>query len=263
MARSRDFSYGDRYNTNVVSQLPTRLPAAGQGGKLTPAEFSAAVSAITSAFGDPTRRDIYLYLRDRDQGATAAEIATEFDLHANVARHHLDKLAAGGYADVELGRSRTGAGRPSKRYVVRESQMNLEFPIRRDDLLGSLLGRALALLPPEDAEHLAEEVGIEYGRALAGAMEPGPANRSIRAAAGAVAEALTSHGFAAHTEGKDNGLRIVSDHCPFGTAAIDNPFLCAIDRGLVKGMLAGLYGDTDPELLSSRPRGDPRCVTSF
>ena len=27
-------------------------------------EFSAAVAAVTSAFGDPTRRDIYLFTRE-------------------------------------------------------------------------------------------------------------------------------------------------------------------------------------------------------
>ena len=37
---------------------------------LTDAEFSAAVAAVTSAFGDPTRRDIYLFARS-EKGATA------------------------------------------------------------------------------------------------------------------------------------------------------------------------------------------------
>ena len=31
--------------------------------ELTPDEFGAAVAAVTSAFGDPTRRDIYLFVR--------------------------------------------------------------------------------------------------------------------------------------------------------------------------------------------------------
>ena len=58
-------------------------------------DFASAVTAITSAFGDPTRREIYLWLRSLDDGATASEVAEQFDLHANVARHHLDKLAGG------------------------------------------------------------------------------------------------------------------------------------------------------------------------
>ena len=34
--------------------------------------------------------------------------------------------------------------------------------------------------------------------------------------------------------------------------------ICAVDRGMVKGMLAALYGATDPELAASLPQGDAR-----
>ena len=34
----------------------------------TPTAFNATVSAITDAFGDPTRRRIYLFVRDADEG---------------------------------------------------------------------------------------------------------------------------------------------------------------------------------------------------
>ena len=57
---------------------------------LSPTEFSSVVTAITSAFGDPTRREIYLFARASEAGVTASAVATQFDLHANVARHHLD-----------------------------------------------------------------------------------------------------------------------------------------------------------------------------
>ena len=46
------------------------------GAPLTPTEFSSAVTAITGAFGDPTRREIYLHVRERvdeDTGVTAAD----------------------------------------------------------------------------------------------------------------------------------------------------------------------------------------------
>ena len=50
---------------------------------------------------------------------------------------------------------------------------------------------------------------------------------------------------------------------PFGSAAIDHPVLCAVDRGLVRGMLSALYGEADTATSSSRPMGDDRCVTSI
>jgi predicted ArsR family transcriptional regulator len=242
---------------------------------LTPTEFSSAVTAITSAFGDPTRREIYLFANERSDddtgGVTAAEVAEHFELHPNVARHHLDKLAGGGYVEVATGRTSSGAGRPSKRYRVTSPDMSLELPVRHDDLLVTLLSKALSRLPAAEAEAMAEEVGIEYGKAMAAAMGgPGrdplaghPATpKSFRTALHAVADALTAHGFAAHAERHRDGLRIVSEHCPFGGAAIEHPVICAVDRGLVRGMLGALYGQADTATSSSRPMGDDHCVTS-
>ena len=228
---------------------------------LTPNEFSAAVASITSSFGDPTRREIYLLVRASPAGMTAGEVATEVNLHANVARHHLEKLASAGHLNVEMGRPASGAGRPSKRYIAAHADIQLAFPVRRDDLLGTLLGRALARLPRSEAEALAEEVGEEYGRTLAASIEPGDAHRSLQAAVGAVADALTSHGFQSRAEGVAGQLRIVSEHCPFGNAAVEHPVLCAIDRGLVTGMLAGLHGERHPQISGSVPMGDTVCTT--
>lgn len=230
----------------------------------TDAEFAAAVSAVTSAFGDPTRREIYLFARDSDTGVTATAVAEKFNLHPNVARHHLDKLAAGGYLEVTVHRSaHTGAGRPSKHYTASAIVEPLDVGSRRDDLLATLLGRALALLPADKAEQLAESVGEEYGRSLAERMSPGEVHRSFKSALAAVADALTAHGFAAHAEARGTSLAIISDQCPFGAAAHEHPVMCAVDRGMVRGMLAGLYGDTVPVTESSRARGGDSCVTSL
>jgi len=231
---------------------------------LTPTEFSSAVTAITSAFGDPTRREIYLFSREHAEGVTAAEVARRFELHPNVARHHLDKLAGGGYLEVAVARiGNAGAGRPSKLYRATEQSATLEFPVRHDDLLVALLGRALALIPANEAAAMAEEVGMEYGRVMAKSLgDTSDGQRSFRSALHAVADALTAHGFAAHAEKHGTELRIVSEHCPFGGAAIENPVICAVDRGMVRGMLGALDGDTSPELESSIPMGDQVCVTA-
>ena len=235
------------------------------GAPLTPTEFANAVTAITGAFGDPTRRDIYLYARDRPDGVTATEAAEQFDLHPNVARHHLDKLASGGYLEISVERVEGAtAGRPSKHYRTTDTATALELPVRRDDLLVSLLGRALALLPNEQAAQMAEEVGAEVGRSMAESLGPDDIHRSFRSAIQMVADALTSHGFAARAVRSDGDqLRIVSEHCPFGSAPIEHPVICAVDRGLVKGMLAALYGETTTDLSSSLPMGDTVCITDI
>ena len=240
---------------------------------LSPDEFSAAVTSVTSAFGDPTRREIYLFVRSTEDGVRAADVADHFALHPNVARHHLEKLVAGGYLTVESTRDDAAvrsAGRPSKRYRAALVDTALTFPPRRDDLLATLLARAIELLDPNQAEQLGESVGFEYGQALAERMEPngtsdaGHAHRSVRAALATVADALTAHGFAAHTEQRGLQMAIVSEHCPFGEAAHLYPeVVCAVDRGMIRGMLAGLYGKTAPHLTESRPDGDEHCVVKL
>ena len=261
--------------------VPTavREPSASEDA---PAAFTAAVSAITDAFGDPTRRRIYLFARDhagRD-GVTASAVAAEVGVHPNVARHHLDKLAAGGYVEV-VGRGTAGerrAGRPSKRYVaVATHAFEGGVPVRSDDLVLALLGRALDRLPGHEAEAMAEEVGATYGRAMATGLTGdalAAGQRSLRSAMQAVADALTAHGFAAHMAAVDdgvgragNGLRIINEHCPFGAVANDHPVVCAVDRGLVRGMLSALYGDGDGGVdiatASSKARGDTICSTAI
>ncbi len=235
---------------------------------LSPGAFSATVTAITSAFGDPTRRQIYLFAHENERGVTAAQVAERFHLHPNVARHHLDKLAAGGYLEVAVDRTEgAGAGRPSKRYRASAEQVQLEVPVRTDDLVLALLGRALAALPTPQAEAMAEEVGMTYGRAMAAGLtgaDFSAGQKSLRSALHAVADALTAHGFAAHTEHRNDQLRIVNNHCPFGDVAIEHPVICAVDRGMVKGMLTALYGETgfEPNTTESLPRGDTFCATS-
>ena len=229
--------------------------------------FSSQVSAITSAFGDPTRRAVYLFVRDAADGVTASQVAEQFAVHPNVARHHLDKLAAGGYLEVEIARiEHAGPGRPPKRYRAVDSAEPTQFPVRSDDLVLSLLGEALGRLPDEEAQAIAEEVGRKYGQAMAVGLtgdDVAAGQRSLRSALQKVADALTAHGFAAHTEKRQNKLRIINNHCPFGDVAIEHPVICAVDRGMVKGMLDAIYGETSAETLASLPQGDRFCETTL
>jgi predicted ArsR family transcriptional regulator len=235
--------------------------------QLTPDEFNSVVSAVTNAFGDPTRREIYLFARDAgDAGVTAGAVAERFELHPNVARHHLEKLTSGGYLIVEVARaaadgSARAAGRPSKHYRAGPLDATLALPLKHDDLLAGLLARALDALGPSEAERLADDVGFEYGVQLAQRIDPTESHRSVKAALATVADALTAHGFAAHAESSDGRLAIVSECCPFGDTATQYPHVvCALDRGMIRGMLAGLYGETTPEFETSRPDGGDHCV---
>ncbi len=274
--RPADFHYADRYNTGRAPANPAGhdrdlgrrarpLRARPSAPELDADRFAGYISAVTNAFGDPTRREIYLYARGPGEGVTAADVARRFQLHPNVARHHLDKLAAGGYLDVALTRVRDGrppvqalpgrgppAGRPGAP----------RLHTRHDDLVANLLVRTIERLDPDEAAGLAEIVGYEYGLSLAARMAPTEGQRSVKAALAAVADALTAHGFAARTGTPAEGLAIVAEACPFGVSAQRFPHvMCAIDRGLVRGLLSGLYGETHPEQAETRPSGATHCVT--
>ena len=237
--------------------------------------FTAAVSAITDAFGDPTRRRIYLFTRDHggDDGVTASAVAAEVGVHPNVARHHLDKLAAGGYVEVVAARApASGAGPVARRSATSPSPAGVraDVPVRSDDLVLALLGRALDRLP--------HARGRGDGRGGRRHVRPGDGRRAHRRRARRRA-ALAALGDAGRRRRPDgarlrrphggrrasDGLRIINDHCPFGTVATDHPVICAVDRGMVRGMLSALYGhgdDVEVATEASKARGDTFCATA-
>ncbi len=222
-----------------------------------PALFTATVTSLTHSFGDPTRRKVYLFLRAHP-GATAADLAAHCEVHANVVRHHLERLTEGGYVTFDNVR-RTTVGRPAKGYRVVDESAVLDGPVRRDAMLVALLERALEHLGPEAAETLAREVGVEYGRTLVETCGTQDSAKTVREAMGSIAGLLTAHGFAARADLEAAAPSVTSDNCPFGAAAREHPVLCAMDRGLITGMLEAL-GTTRVEVtLTSRALGDEAC----
>ena len=152
-------------------------------------------------------------------GVTAAQVAEQFGLHPNVARHHLDKLAAGGYLEVAVERAE-GAAPAARRSTTAPppTASPLEVPVRSDDLVLALLGRSLALLPPTRPRRWprrSARVRRGDGRRARSAHDAtqrlAAGQRSLRSAMHAVADALTAHGFAAHTDQRNDQLRIVNN----------------------------------------------------
>ena len=222
-----------------------------------PALFSANVTSLTHSFGDNTRRKIYFFVRE-NPGATAAELSTHGHVHANVVRHHLERLAEGGYVTYDNVR-KTTVGRPAKGYRVIDDTLVLDGSMRRDALLVALLEMALERLGPDAAEQMSHDVGVDYGRTLGAAVMPTDSSRSVKTAMASIAGLLTAHGFAARAEEHELEQSVVSENCPFGSAAQHHPVLCAVDRGLISGMLEGLGAERTTVTLTSRARGDEVC----
>ena len=222
-----------------------------------PALFAATVTSLAHSFGDSTRRKVYFYLRD-NPGATAAELATHCDVHANVVRHHLERLTEGGYVTFDNVR-KTTVGRPAKGYRVIDENVVMEGSLRRDALLVALLEMALERLGPDASERMAHDVGLEYGRVLTESSGQGECTKTVKSAMASIAGLLTAHGFSARVEETEFSSSVVSENCPFGTAAQHHPVLCAVDRGLIAGMLEGLGAERTIVTLTSKAMGDETC----
>lgn len=201
--------------------------------------FDRQIGELASSLGDTTRRGIYIAVRESADPVIVSQVATLFDLHPNVARHHLDRLVEDGWLQVthrrRVDRRGPGAGRPAKHYEPTSQEVSVQFPVRRYDLLAELLVRVIERVAPEEAPAVAEEIGREYGRELA--AEIGfPDDAGFEAAVQAVARAMTGMGF--DTEAQPGGHTLVTRFCPFGETATNHPaIVCRLDQGIVRGLL--------------------------
>ena len=62
--------------------------------------FDEQIEEIAGTLGDATRRGVYVMIRESHDPVTAAQSAQAFEIHPNVARHHLDRLTAAGFIQV-------------------------------------------------------------------------------------------------------------------------------------------------------------------
>jgi len=224
--------------------------------------FDQQIGDLASTLGDATRRGIYISVREAPEPVTASQIADLFEIHTNVARHHLDRLVADGYLQVthkrRSGRRGPGAGRPAKHYEPTEKEVSVQFPARRYDLLAELLVRVVNRVAPDQAATIAEDVGREYGRELA--TEIGlPEDAGFDAAVQAVARAMMGVGF--DTEANSGDRILVTRFCPFGETAVNHPeIVCKIDQGIVKGLLEAAQQPTIP-IVTPHSSAEEDCVT--
>jgi predicted ArsR family transcriptional regulator len=224
--------------------------------------FDQQIADLAASLGDATRRGIYVTVRESLEPVTASQIAGLFDIHPNVARHHLDRLVADGYLQVTRrrpdGRSGPGAGRPAKHYEPTRKNVSVQFPARRYDLLAELLLRVIERIAPGDASRIAEEIGREYGRELAAEIGP-PNEAGYEAATLAVARALMGVGFEVAAHPQDHEL--ITRFCPFGAPAENHPaIVCQLDQGLVSGLLEGI-DEIDGAVVDRHTTADGDCVT--
>src|SRR5712691_7130573 len=191
------------------------------------------------AIGDNELRETLLFARAQALPVTADEVAAAHQIHRNVARSRLERLAEAGLLipsfERRTGRTGPGAGRPAKTYRVAPELSAIEFPERRYEQLIGLLINALPKRARRDRVH---EVGIAFGRDLARQARLRSAN-TFDTALRRVCAALGSLGYqAALAEVTDERAMITTATCPLRPLVRAHPELAEVDRGMWAALVA-------------------------
>ena len=185
------------------------------------------------ALGDGTRRAIFLDFLDDPRDRTVDEVAAAAGIHRTAAFNHLERLAELGYLATD--RRRGTRGKPAKVYRLREGVVELSYPARLHRHLAGLLASAIGRLGSA-GRAASREVGLEFGRSLAGPAE------GVREAL-APLEAL---GGRYVLESPDV---LVADNCVFQEACQESrDVVCGLHAAMLEGALtaAGQALDVAP-----------------
>ncbi len=199
-----------------------------------------------SALDDPVRRRLYDYVSRRDGRVGRDEAASGVGISRGLAAYHLDKLAAEGLLSVAYerrsGRTGPGAGRPAKLYARADRELAVSVPPRDYGLAARLLADAVAADTAGYTGPALREAAARLGHELAReAPDPAPA----------LEELLHERGYEPHQDG-DGVLRL--GNCPFQAVARRHPdVVCAMNRALLGGLLAGLGGHDHDAVLDPAP----------
>lgn len=199
---------------------------------------------VTGILSDPTRFNIYQYILENHKEVNVAEIASEFDIHPNVARLHLSKLE-----DIELLTAyskKTGkGGRPSRVYFLSDKVIQLNFPYRDYKLLSSILIDSLAEMGDVGRKTL-YTIGEKYGKKIMDSFHT--KNLSTEKKLIILEEASTMMGLYSNFfyDEKKQTIKFQVNNCPFKELAAKNQHLiCDMHHAFIKGMLEVLFTEVD------------------
>ncbi|MGZ4410706.1 MAG: hypothetical protein ACXVY8_01100 [Gaiellaceae bacterium] len=204
--------------------------------------------------GSAELRRTLLYARRQPRPVSADDVAGALDVHRNVARSRLERLARAGLLEVAFerrsGRSGPGAGRPAKVYGVPPELEALEFPPRQLERLITILSDAL---PRGQRRSRLRRAGEEFGRALAETAGIRPERDPERGLAGLCA-GLGSLGWQVSPLAADeNGAQLATPTCPLRPLLQANGEAVEIDRGMWAGLTEAAF--------AGRRAVDVRCET--
>ena len=198
--------------------------------------------------GDRELRETLLFARAQPMPVTADEVAAAQQVHRNVARGRLERLAEAGFLipsfERRTERTGPGAGRPAKIYRVAPELRAIEFPERRYE---QLIGLVVDALPERARRERLHEIGIAFGQDLAREARLRSA-KTFRTALSRVCTALGGLGYQASVaEVSGERAVITTATCPLRPLVRAHPGLATLDRGMWAALVARALegGDID------------------
>jgi predicted ArsR family transcriptional regulator len=195
---------------------------------------------LEGPLAQPTRAQIFRYLVDKRAPAGTEEVAEHFGLHVNGVRRHLERLKEGGF--VTRSRVGVGQGRPRDSWAVSADAHPGGSAPRAYAELAVWLARAIPSTRSRlrEVERTGQEIGVELAPTSGGDAATG------------LRDALAALGFEPTLERHEGGFGCRLGNCPYADSVHQNqPVVCALHRGITKGILAGL--DPQARLVGFEP----------
>ncbi|MHC6176919.1 helix-turn-helix transcriptional regulator [Glutamicibacter endophyticus] len=219
--------------------------------------------AGVGAVGDTEERtrDRVLYAVLEDGPVSAAELGNKLGFTPAAVRRHLDALSKAGLVEVKLvANQKTGAGRPSRRYVLSHRGQ-------------TKLGNDYLDIATQALKALGETAGEDAIRAFARQRFQAMENRYAKKLEGVeglerraevLADLLSADGFVGYTRKVDSqvsnylmrSVQLCQGHCPIQDLAREFPVFCDMETE----MFARLLG-VDVRRLSTLAGGGHVCTT--
>jgi len=202
----------------------------------------ATLQIQARALGDPTRHEIFRYIRDADRPVGVAELTRHLRFNHNAIRQHLAKLVDADLL-VESAAPSVGRGRPALEYTIdpsTDARWGVTGPYERLSIL------LTELVSSGDTP---VEVGHRAGQRLP--LE-GPTNGEPIAA---FVTQMERFGFDPTVRERAGRVDVTLQICPFASAVLADPdTVCDLHLGLAQGLADALGGIVVDELVRKDPR---------
>lgn len=198
--------------------------------------------SVSRLLADPTRLEIYRAVAGSGgRPLTAAQVAEKFNVHVNVARMHLEKLAGVGLLSSHF-RKPAGGGRPPREYAIGSSLFTFQYPPRDYQLLAdiSLAALASSRKPATVAREFGRRLG-EKALAESGLIPEGAAGSSLIASLKRIVEEQGL--LATVTEPEPGSLEVRAFNCIFKElSSTHSKLVCEIHRQIFIGICESHLG---------------------